>query len=159
MYALWVHKMYFYVNLSCEKANLNKFGFIKWRVWLFFGLLWLSVWLFSAIFLAVFGLFYWRFGLFWKHKSGNPAHYCSWRLGALSMHELNQPRREIFVLTVNPCTVRCCWSRICAICSSARWQRWNSCWCEQFLLVVRSWCTLLPVSIVCFFNTGSMLQF
>jgi len=105
---LWVHKMYFYVNLSCEKANLNKFGFIKWRVWLFFGLLWLSVWLFSAIFLAVFGLFYWRFGLFWKHKSGNPAHYCSWRLGALSMHELNQPRREIFVLTVNPCTVRCC---------------------------------------------------
>jgi len=36
--ALWVYKMYFYVNLSCEEAYFNKFGFVKWRVWLFFGL-------------------------------------------------------------------------------------------------------------------------
>ena len=33
---LWVHKMYFYVNLSYEEANFNKFGFVTWRVWLFF---------------------------------------------------------------------------------------------------------------------------
>jgi len=35
---LWVHKMYFYVNLSCEEANFKNFGFVKWSVWLFLGL-------------------------------------------------------------------------------------------------------------------------
>jgi len=39
----------------------------------FFGRFYLSVLLFLEIFLAVFGFFYWRFGLFWKNKSGNPA--------------------------------------------------------------------------------------
>jgi len=28
----------FYVTSSCEEANLNKFVFVKWRVWLVFDL-------------------------------------------------------------------------------------------------------------------------
>jgi len=76
---LWVHKMYFYKNSSCEEANLYKFGFVKWRAWFFFGLFELSVWVLSAILLAVFGLFLLKVsGLFWKNESGNPDHwlYC-----------------------------------------------------------------------------------
>jgi len=48
--------MYFYVNLSCGEANLDKLGFGKLRVWLFWPVL-MECLAFSAILLAVFGLF------------------------------------------------------------------------------------------------------
>ena len=61
----WVYKVYFNVNLSCEEANLNKLRFVKRRLWLFLNE--------RLAFLSNFvGRFYWRFGLFWKNKSGNP---------------------------------------------------------------------------------------
>ena len=48
----------------------NQFGFVKWRLWL--SLVVFTEYLaFLAILLAVFGLFHWSFGVFWKHKSGN----------------------------------------------------------------------------------------
>jgi len=46
--------MYFYVNLSCGEANLDKLGFGKLRVWLFL-----------ACFNGVFGFFSNFIGRFW----------------------------------------------------------------------------------------------
>jgi len=71
---LWVHKMCFYANLSCEERGklFNKFGFVKWRVWSLSWLFLIECLAFCSTFVGRFGLFYWRLGLFWKNKSGNP---------------------------------------------------------------------------------------
>jgi len=52
--------LYFYVNLSCEEANFNKFDFFKSRVWLFFGRYELSVWIFFSNFASRFWPYFWK---------------------------------------------------------------------------------------------------
>jgi len=65
MEVLQVHKMYFYVNSSCEEANLNKFGFCQvMRLALY--------WPFLIECLAFFSNFKWPFLLkVWRFEKIN----------------------------------------------------------------------------------------
>ena len=93
---LWVHKMYFYVNLSCDEANLNKFSFVKWRVSSFLAFFNWGFDFFQKFCWPFLAIFYWRFGLFWKNKSDNPG----WTFALHCQYAATYRRDEVGLRTI-----------------------------------------------------------
>jgi len=81
--------MYFYANLSCDEAYCLINVALSSEEFGFFSRFYFSAWLFLATSLAVFGLFYWMFGLFRKTRSGNPGDEWSPLLPANFVNALN----------------------------------------------------------------------